>query len=158
MILWWLLPLRFLRGSATFPLILFPWNGLEMFCFWSLPAFPSDQSEVAFLATLIALWWEFCRHALARSESSGKQLLRSVFLSPTIVPGIVVVLSCISSWSWLLFPPSRGYGKSSGRPFSFVVTPLPHVIRVCSWSLLWSKFDFLIEIALPGVWDVLREH
>ena len=46
--------------------------------------------EVALLATLIALLVGIpAAYALARSGMKGKQLLRSVFLSPTIVPGIV---------------------------------------------------------------------
>ena len=47
--------------------------------------------EVAFLATFIALLVGVpAAYALARSGLKGKQMLKSIFLSPTIVPGIVI--------------------------------------------------------------------
>lgn len=47
--------------------------------------------EVALLATCISLLVGIpAAYALARSGLKGKQLLKSIFLSPTIVPGIVI--------------------------------------------------------------------
>ena len=80
------------KCDYIFQLILFSlkWFG-NVFALKSFRRSFLTSLEVAFLATFIALLVGIpAAYALARSGISGKQLLRSVFLSPTIVPGIVV--------------------------------------------------------------------
>lgn len=70
--------------------------------------------EVAFLATFIALLVGVpAAYALARSHMKGKQLLKSFFLSPTIVPGYCYRFYPVS----VSDPdfPSAGTGKPAGR-------------------------------------------
>ena len=88
--------------------------------------------EVALLATCISLLVGIpAAYALARAGLKGKQLLKSIFLSPTIVPGIVIGFIMYQVFAGLL----------AGH---FMVT-LPYVIRVVGSSM--EQFDFSIEEA-----------
>ena len=79
-------------------------------------------------------------YALARSGLKGKQLLKSIFLSPTIVPGIVIGFIMYQCLILTLRIPVFA-GLLAGH---FMVT-LPYVIRVVGSSM--EQFDFSIEEA-----------
>ena len=130
-------------GSAiTFPIDSFSlkWFG-NVFALKSFRRSFLTSLEVAFLATFIALLVGIpAAYALARSGIRGKQLLRSVFLSPTIVPGIVVGF-ILYQFLILTF---RLPVMSSLLAGHFLVT-LPYVIRVVGSAM--EQFDFSIEEA-----------
>lgn len=97
--------------------------------------------EVALLATCISLLVGIpAAYALARSGLKGKQLLKSIFLSPTIVPGIVIGFIMYQCLILTLRIPVFA-GLLAGH---FMVT-LPYVIRVVGSSM--EQFDFSIEEA-----------
>ena len=80
-------------GSAiTFPIESFSFKWFaNVFALKSFRRSFLTSLEVALLATLIALLVGIpAAYALARSNVKGKQMLKSIFLSPTIVPGIVI--------------------------------------------------------------------
>ena len=82
--------------------------------------------EVALLATCISLLVGIpAAYALARAGLKGKQLLKSIFLSPTIVPGIVIGFIMYQCLILTLRIPVFA-GLLAGH---FMVT-LPSVIRV----------------------------
>ena len=82
--------------------------------------------EVALLATCISLLVGIpAAYALARAGLKGKQLLKSIFLSPTIVPGIVIGFIMYQCLILTLRIPVFA-GLLAGH---FMVT-LPYVIRV----------------------------
>ena len=95
--------------------------------------------EVALLATCISLLVGIpAAYALARSGLKGKQLLKSIFLSPTIVPGIVIGFIMYQCLILTLRIPVFA-GLLAGH---FMVT-LPYVIRVVGSSM--EQFDFSIN-------------
>lgn len=97
--------------------------------------------EVAFLATFIALLVGVpAAYALARSGLKGKQMLKSIFLSPTIVPGIVIGFILYQFLILNLRMPVF-VSLLAGH---FMVT-LPYVIRVVGSSM--EQFDFSVEEA-----------
>ena len=97
--------------------------------------------EVAFLATFISLLVGIpAAYALARSGMKGRGLLKSIFLSPTIVPGIVIGFIMYQCLILTLRIPVFT-GLLAGH---FMVT-LPYVIRVVGSSM--EQFDFSIEEA-----------
>ncbi len=97
--------------------------------------------EVGILATVIALLVGVpAAYALARSGMKGRGLLKSVFLSPTIVPGIVIGFVLYQFLVLTLRIPVFA-GLLAGH---FMVT-LPYVIRVVGSSL--EQFDFSVEEA-----------
>ena len=97
--------------------------------------------EVALLATCISLLVGIpAAYALARSGLKGKQLLKSIVLSPTIVPGIVIGFIMYQCLILTLRIPVFA-GLLAGH---FMVT-LPYVIRVVGSSM--EQFDFSIEEA-----------
>ena len=106
--------------------------------------------EVAFLATFIALLVGVpAAYALARSGLKGKQMLKSIFLSPTIVPGIVIGFILYQFLILNLRMPVF-VSLLAGH---FMVT-LPYVIRVVGSSM--EQFDFSVEeaawsLGLPNV-------
>ena len=117
--------------------------------------------EIALLAALIALLVGVpAAYALARSGMKGKQLLRSVFLSPTIVPGIVVGF-ILYQFLILTFRIPVFASLLAGH---FMVT-LPYVIRVvgsameqfdvsveeAAWSLGCPKGKAFFKVVLPNV-------
>ena len=92
--------------------------------------------EVALLATCISLLVGIpAAYALARAGLKGKQLLKSIFLSPTIVPGIVIGFIMYQCLILTLRIPVFA-GLLAGH---FMVT-LPYVIRVVGSSM--EQFDF----------------
>lgn len=97
--------------------------------------------EVAFLATGIALLVGIpAAYALARSNMKNKTLLKSIFLSPTLVPGIVIGFVLYQFLILTLRLPVL-VSLLAGH---FMVT-LPYVIRVVGSSM--EQFDFSIEEA-----------
>ena len=97
--------------------------------------------EVAFMATFISLLVGIpAAYALARSGMKGRGLLKSIFLSPTIVPGIVIGFIMYQCLILTLRIPVFT-GLLAGH---FMVT-LPYVIRVVGSSM--EQFDFSIEEA-----------
>ena len=97
--------------------------------------------EIGLLATVIALLVGVpAAYALARSGMRGRGILKSVFLSPTIVPGIVIGFVLYQFLVLTLRIPVFT-GLLAGH---FMVT-LPYVIRVVGSSL--DQFDFSIEEA-----------
>jgi putative spermidine/putrescine transport system permease protein len=97
--------------------------------------------EVAFLATVIALLVGVpAAYALARSRMKGARFLKSVFLSPTIVPGIVIGFILYQ----FLILSLRLPVLISLLVGHFMVT-LPYVIRVVGSSM--EQFDFSVEEA-----------
>ena len=94
--------------------------------------------EIALLATVIAMIVGIpAAYALARSGMRGKGILKSVFLSPTIVPGIVIGFVLYQFLVLTLRIPVFA-GLLAGH---FMVT-LPYIIRVVGSSL--DQFDFSI--------------
>ena len=97
--------------------------------------------EIGLLATVMALLVGVpAAYALARSGMRGRGILKSVFLSPTIVPGIVIGFVLYQFLVLTLRIPVFT-GLLAGH---FMVT-LPYVIRVVGSSL--DQFDFSIEEA-----------
>lgn len=130
-------------GSA----IVFPIDSFSLKWFaevFSLKSFRRSfltSLEVAFLATMIALLVGIpAAYVLARSSLKGKQLLKSVFLSPTIVPGIVIGFILYQFLVLSLRLPVL-VSLLGGH---FLVT-LPYVIRVVGSAM--EQFDFSIEEA-----------
>ena len=130
-------------GSAiTFPIDSF---SLKWFAnVFSLESFRNSfltSLEIGLLATVIALLVGVpAAYALARSGMRGRGILKSVFLSPTIVPGIVIGFVLYQFLVLTLRIPVFA-GLLAGH---FMVT-LPYVIRVVGSSL--DQFDFSIEEA-----------
>lgn len=101
--------------------------------------------EISILATIIALLVGIpAAYALARSGMKGKQFIKSVFLSPTIVPGIVVGFALYQFIVLTMRIPVFG-GLLIGH---FLIT-LPYVIRIVGSSL--EQFDFAIEEAAQSL-------
>lgn len=97
--------------------------------------------EISILATIIALIVGIpAAYALAKSSLRGRQFIKSVFLSPTIVPGIVVGFAMYQSIVLTSRIPVY-YGLLAGH---FMIT-IPYVIRIVGSSI--EQFDFSIEEA-----------
>ena len=97
--------------------------------------------EIAILATVVALAVGIpAAYALAKTSMKGRQLMKSVFLSPTIVPGIVVGFAMYQSIVLTMRIPVY-FGLLAGH---FMIT-LPYVIRIVGSSI--EQFDFSIEEA-----------
>ncbi|GLB28329.1 spermidine/putrescine ABC transporter permease [Lacrimispora amygdalina] len=131
------------KGSAiTFPIDSFSvkWF-VKVFTIKSFRISFLTSLEIAMLATVIALLVGIpAAYALARSGLKGKGLIKSVFLSPTIVPGIVIGFVLYQFLVLALRVPVF-MGLLAGH---FMVT-LPYVIRVVGSSL--EQFDFSTEEA-----------
>lgn len=131
------------EGSA----ITFPIQSFSLKWFFNVFALKSFRNsfltslEIALLATVAALLVGIpAAYALARSGIKGKELLKSIFLSPTIVPGIVIGFVLYQFLVLTLRIPVFA-GLLAGH---FMVT-LPYVIRVVGSSL--DQFDFSVEEA-----------
>ncbi|MGL4346380.1 MAG: ABC transporter permease [Cellulosilyticaceae bacterium] len=97
--------------------------------------------QVALLATLLALLVGVpAAYAMARYNIKGKKFLKSFFLSPTIIPGIVVGFSLYQFIVIGLRIPVF-YGLLLGH----FLAVLPYIIRIVGSSL--EQFDFSIEEA-----------
>ncbi|WP_124064900.1 ABC transporter permease [Clostridium sp. E02] len=131
------------EGSAiTFPVKSFSLKWfLKVFTLKSFRISFLTSLEIAMLATVIALIVGIpAAYALARSGLKGKGILKSVFLSPTIVPGIVIGF-VLYQFLVLTFQIPVFMGLLAGH---FMVT-LPYIIRVVGSSL--DQFDFSVEEA-----------
>lgn len=129
-------------GEST---ITFPIKSFSLKWFANVFASKSFMSSfgvsltVALLATLIALLVGIpAAYALARHSIRGKALLKSFFLSPTIVPGIVVGFALYQFIVLVLRIPVF-YGLLLGH----FLAVLPYIIRIVGSSL--EQFDFSIE-------------
>lgn len=97
--------------------------------------------EISILATVIALLLGVpAAYALAKSGMKGKQLIKSIFLSPAIVPGIVVGFA-LYQFIVLTMRVPMFYGLLIGH---FMIT-FPYVIRIVGASL--EQFDYSVEEA-----------
>ncbi len=95
--------------------------------------------KLAFISTLIALIIGIpAAYAMSRYSLRGKKLLKSFFLSPTIVPGIVIGYSLFQFLVIKLQLP-----VFQGLLFGHFLVVLPYIIRIVGASL--EQFDFSIE-------------
>ncbi len=95
--------------------------------------------ELAALATLIAFLVGLpAAYALSRYDFHGKDLLKGLFMSPVLVPGIVLGFSLLK-----LFIAQLGMPIFPGLLLGHTVVILPYIIRVISSSL--DNLDYSIE-------------
>lgn len=95
--------------------------------------------KLALLATMLALVVGVpAAYALSRFSIRGKSLLKSFFLSPTIIPGIVLGFAMYQFIVLVLHIPVF-YGLLLGH----FLAVLPYIIRIVGSSL--EQFDFSIE-------------
>ncbi|MHC9000143.1 ABC transporter permease [Enterococcus bulliens] len=117
--------------------------------------------RIGLLATVLALVIGIpASYALSRYSFRGKKLLKSFFLSPTIIPGIVV--------GYILFQfivLSLGLPIAQGLLIGHFLISLPYIIRVVgssmeqldysieevAWSLGCTKIRAFMKIVLPNV-------
>lgn len=117
--------------------------------------------RIGLLATVLALLIGIpASYALSRYSFKGKKLLKSFFLSPTIIPGIVV--------GYILFQfivLSLGLPIAQGLLIGHFLISLPYIIRVVgssmeqldysieevAWSLGCTKVRAFTKIVLPNV-------
>ena len=79
-------------------------------------------------------------YALSRYDFKGKQLLNAVFISPVLIPGIVLGFTFLR---YIIV--EYGIPVYAGLFIGHTIIMLPFIIRVISSSL--SNFDFSIEEA-----------
>ena len=141
------IPLLIIAVTAfgTEKTIAFPIKGFTFAWFANALASKSFKSafvlslEIALLATAIALVIGIpAAYALSRYSLKGKKLIKNFFLSPTIVPGIVVGYSLFMFIVVKLKVP-----VFQGLLLGHFLVVLPYVIRVVGGSL--EQFDFSIE-------------
>lgn len=127
--------------------ITFPIKGFSLK--WFANVFQSDafidslvlSGKLALYATLVALLVGIpAAYAISRFQFKGKKLLKSFFLSPTIVPGVVVGYSIFQFVVLKLQMP-----VFQGLLLGHFLVVLPYIIRVVGSSL--EQFDFSIEEA-----------
>ena len=117
--------------------------------------------QIALLATLIALLVGIpAAYVMARYSFKGKKFFKGFFLSPTIIPGIVVGFSLFQFMVIKLRIPVF-YGLLLGHFLSV----LPYIIRVvgssleqfdfsieeAAWSLGCNKFSSFFKVVLPNI-------
>lgn len=128
------------ESTITFPIQSFSLKWFENV--FTSPSFMSSfglSLKVAFLATVLALIIGVpAAYALARYPMKGKGWIKSFFLSPTIVPGIVVGFALYQFIVITLRIPIF-YGLLLGH----FLAVLPYIIRIVGSSL--DQFDFSIE-------------
>lgn len=96
---------------------------------------------VSLLGTIIAMLLGVpAAYAMNRYQYPGKQALNSIFISPTIIPAIVLGFALLKS-----FVPQLGGSIYLGLLFGYVLIAIPYVIRTTSSSL--ANFDFSVEEA-----------
>jgi len=127
--------------------ITFPIQGFTLKWFWNVFQSPSFMdslvlsTKLAFLATLIALLVGIpAAYALARFSIKGRELLKSFFLSPTIIPGVVVGYSI---FQFVVL--KMNFPVFEGLLLGHFLVVLPYIIRIVGSSL--EQFDFSIEEA-----------
>ena len=144
-----MLPLVIISITAfgTGPTIVFPIEGFTMD--WFIKVFESDSFvssflssvKISLLATFLALLVGVpSAYALAKSKMWGRNLLKSFFLSPTIVPGIVIGFVLFQ-----FFVLSLNIDLSIALLTGHFLVTLPYVIRVVGSTL--DQFDFSVEEA-----------
>ena len=105
--------------------------------------------SVSLLGTVIAMLIGVpAAYAMNRYQYPGKQLLGNIFISPTIIPAIVLGFALLKS-----FVPRVGGSIYTGLLIGYALIALPYVIRTTSSAL--SNFDFAIEeaaISLGANW------
>jgi putative spermidine/putrescine transport system permease protein len=128
-------------GSA----ISFPIQGFSLKWFGKVFSTRSFQTsllmslEISLLATVVALFVGIpAAYGLAKSGIKGKSFIKSLYLSPTIVPGIVIGFALYQFIILTLRLPVF-LGLFIGH---FLIT-IPYVMRVVGSSL--DQFDFSIE-------------
>lgn len=96
---------------------------------------------VSLLGTMIAMLLGVpAAYAMNRYQYPGKQALSSIFISPTIIPAIVLGFALLKS-----FVPRVGGSIYAGLLIGYVLIAIPYIIRTTSASL--SNFDFSVEEA-----------
>lgn len=121
---------------------------IEGFTFkWFIEVFENDAFATSFqtsftlaiVATLFALLTGIpAAYAMSRYSIKGKKLLKSYFLSPTIIPGTVLGYSLYQFVVLTMHIPVY-----EGLVIGHYLVVLPYVIRVVGSSL--EQFDFSIE-------------
>lgn len=142
-----LLPLLIIAVTAfgSEPTITFPIHGFSLEWFQKAIASESFRKafalsmEIALLATIAALIIGIpAAYALSRYSVRGRKFIKSFFLSPTIVPGIVVGYALFQFVVIKLrFP------IFEGLLLGHFLVVLPYIIRVVGGSL--EQFDYSIE-------------
>jgi putative spermidine/putrescine transport system permease protein len=125
--------------------ISFPINGFTVKWYYNIfnsETFTSSFAlsfKVSIIATLIALIIGIpAAYALSRYSIKGKNIIKSYFLSPTVVPGIVVGYSLFQFLVIGLRIP-----VFQGLVLGHFLISLPYAIRVIGSSL--EQFDFSVE-------------
>lgn len=117
--------------------------------------------QVAFIATLLALVVGVpAAYSLARHRVFGRNLIKSFFLSPTIVPGLVVGYSM---YQFIVI--KFQFPIIQGLLLGHFLICVPYVIRVVgstieqldfsieevSWTLGCTKLQTFIKVVLPNI-------
>lgn len=142
-------PLLIIAATAFDPwdIIAFPPKGFSFR--WFTMVFHSEtfmttlgiSLEVAVLATLIALIVGMpAAYALSRKNYRGKGLVQGIFISPIIVPGVVLGFAF---FRFLIIKMQLGVFQS--LLIGHVIIVIPYIIRVIGSSL--DNLDFSIEEA-----------
>lgn len=149
------------------PVITFPIHGFSLE--WFAKALASESFRKAFILSLeIALLATLCAlvigipaaYALSRYTVWGKKLIKNFFLSPTIVPGIVVGYAL---FQFVIIQMDVPVFQALLLGHFLVV--LPYIIRVVggsleqfdysveevAWSLGCNKFTTFFKIVLPNI-------
>ena len=129
----------------TAPTISFPIQGFTLDWFKNVFATESfiDGFKLSFtlaiVATLLALLVGVpAAYALSRFSIKGKKFLKNYFLSPTIIPGIVLGYAL---YQFIVL--TLKMGVIEGLLIGHFMVVLPYIIRVVGSSL--EQFDFSIE-------------
>lgn len=141
------IPLLIIAVTAfgTEPTIAFPIKGFTLD--WFVKALSSSSFKNAFflsckiatLATLLAMLIGIpAAYALSRYSVKGRAFIKSFFLSPTIVPGIVVGYALFQFIIIKLKMP-----VFEGLLLGHFLVVLPYIIRVVGGAL--EQFDFSVE-------------
>lgn len=116
---------------------------------------------IGLLATVLALLvGVLASYALARYSVKGKNLIKSFFLSPTVIPGIVVGYTLFQ-----FIVVALGLPVFQGLLIGHFLISLPYIIRVVgssmdqldysieevAWTLGCTRFRAFMQIVLPNV-------
>jgi len=125
----------------------FPPNGFSLQ--WFENAFTSksflDGFKTSFVVslfgTLLAMLLGVpAAYAMNKYKFKGKALLNGFFISPTLIPAVVLGFSLLKS-----FVPNLGGSIYAGLLVGYTLIGIPYIIRVTSSAL--ANFDFSIEEA-----------
>ncbi len=96
---------------------------------------------VSLLGTVLAMFLGVpAAYAMNRYQYPGKQALNGIFISPTIIPAIVLGFALLKS-----FVPRIGGSIYTGLLIGYALIAIPYIIRTTSSSL--ANFDFAVEEA-----------